>query len=113
MDVKHYLGQEQINAVLKHAKTCSFRDYIILRLLWRSGMHVSELLALTPSDLESYNQLLIIIKAKGKKQRRVVVDPSMFAMLSAYISEANSPEERPVFGLSSVISGDCVKNTVR
>ena len=65
-------------------------------------MHVSELLALTPSDLESYNQVLNIIKAKGKKQRRVVVDPPMSAMLSAHISETNSPEEEPGFGLSSV-----------
>ena len=78
-------------AILEHAKTCSFRDYIILRLLWRSGMRVSELLALTPSDLEPYNQVLNITKAKGKKQRRVVVDPPMFAMLSTYISETNSP----------------------
>ncbi|MGB8312827.1 MAG: tyrosine-type recombinase/integrase [Halobacteriota archaeon] len=89
-------------AILEHAKTCSFRDYIILRLLWRSGMRVSELLALTPSDLEPYNQVLNITKAKGKKQRRVVVDPSMFAMLSKYISETNIPEEQSIFGLSSV-----------
>ena len=83
-------------------KTCSFRDYNILRLLWRSGMRVSELLALTPSDLEPYNQILNITKAKGKKQRRVVVDPPMFAMLSAYISETNTPEKQPIFDLSSV-----------
>ena len=102
MDIKHYLEPEQINAILEHAKTCSSRDYIILRLLWRSGMRVSELLALTPSDLEPYNQVLNITKAKGKKQRRVVVDPPMFAMLSTYISETNTPEEQPIFGLSSV-----------
>ncbi len=102
MDIKHYLEPEQINAILEHAKTCSVRDYIILRLLWRSGMRVSELLALTPSDLEPYNQVLNITKAKGKKQRRVVVDPPMFAMLSTYISETNTPEEQPIFRLSSV-----------
>ena len=102
MDIKHYLEPEQINAILEHAKTCSSRDYLILRLLWRSGMRVSELLALTPSDLEPYNQVLNITKAKGKKQRRVVVDPPMFAMLSTYISETEIPEEQPIFGFSSV-----------
>jgi integrase/recombinase XerD len=102
MDITHYLEPEQVNAMLEHAKTCSVRDYIILRLLWRSGMRVSELLTLTPSDLEPYNQVLNITKAKGKKQRRVVVDPPMFAMLSTYIAETRTPEERPIFGLSSV-----------
>jgi integrase len=82
MDIKHYLGPEQINAILEHAKTCSARDYIILLLLWRSGVRVSELLALTPSDLESYNQVLNVTKAEGKKQHRIVVDPPMFVMLS-------------------------------
>ena len=65
-------------------------------------MRVSELLVLTPSDLEPYNQVVNITKAKGKKQRRVVVDPPMFAMLSTYISETNTLEEQPIFGLSSV-----------
>jgi len=102
MDIKHYLEPEQINTILEHAKTCSSRDYIILRLLWRSGMRVSELLALTPSDLEPYNQVLNITKAKVKKQRHVVVDPPMFAMLSTYISETEIPEEQPIFGFSSV-----------
>ena len=63
---------------------------------------VSELLTLTPSDLEPYNQVLNITKAKGKKQRRIVVDPPMFAMLSAYISETSILEGRPIFDLSSV-----------
>ncbi len=102
MDIKHYLEPERINAILEYAKTCSARDYIILRLLWRSGMRVSKFLALTPSDLERYNQVLNITKAKSKKQRRVVVDPPMFAMLSKYISELNIQEGRPISALSNV-----------
>jgi len=38
------------------------------------------------------------MKDKGKKQRQVVVDSPMFAMLSIYISETNTPEEQPIFG---------------
>ena len=72
-------------------------------------MRVSELLALTPSDLEPYNQVLNITRAKGKKQRRVVVDPPMFAMLSTYIAETNTSEEQPIFGLSSVQVWNIVK----
>ena len=65
-------------------------------------MRMSELLALTPSDLESHNQVLNVTKAKGKKQRRVVVDPSMFAMFLTYISETNSLEKQSIFGFSNV-----------
>jgi site-specific recombinase XerD len=95
-------------AILEHAKTCS-GDYIILRLLWRSGMRVSELSALTPSDLEPYNQVLNITKAKGKKQRRVVVDPPMFAYAHHIYCRDEHPEEQPIFDLSSVQVWNIVK----
>ena len=49
------------------AKTCNFRNYLMLRTLWRTGCRVSEVLNTKPSDLESHNQVVNIIKAKGKQ----------------------------------------------
>ncbi|MGB8311690.1 MAG: tyrosine-type recombinase/integrase [Halobacteriota archaeon] len=50
-----------------------------------------------------------IVKAKGNKQRRVMLDPETLALLSEYISTHNIPEFQPVFALSSVQVWNIVK----
>jgi len=49
MDITDYLDPHHVNVMLKHAKTFNPRDYLILRLLFRSGMRVSELRAVSDS----------------------------------------------------------------
>lgn len=55
MDITDYFDPQQIDAMLEHAKTCNPRYYLVLRLLWRSGVRVSELRAVKPSDVEPQN----------------------------------------------------------
>lgn len=105
INMKHvtdYTEKEQVQTILDCAQACSSRDYLMLRILWRTGVRVSELLSIRPQDLEPHNQVINITKAKGNKQRRVMLDPETFALLSEYISTQNIPEFRPVFTLSSV-----------
>jgi site-specific recombinase XerD len=101
-DIENYLEPEKINTLLACAKSYSFRDYLMLRILWRTGMRVSELLSIRPRDLEPHNQVVNIIKAKGNKQRRVMLDPETFVMLSKYVLETNNLEDQYIFPLSSV-----------
>lgn len=91
MDITDYLDPQQIDAMLEYAKTCNPRYYLVLRLLWRSGMRVSELRAVKPSDVEPQNQIINFTRAKGNKQRRVTVDPGTLAMLSDYIVAMDIP----------------------
>jgi integrase/recombinase XerD len=108
-NIENYLEKERVDILLATAKACNFRDYLMLRILWRTGMRVSELLSIRPQDLEAHNQVINITKAKGNKQRRVMLDPETFAMLSDYISTTNIPVSRPVFAFSSVWAWKLVK----
>ena len=100
--ITDYLEKENVDILLTTAKACNFRDYLMLRILWRTGMRISELLSIRPQDLEAHNQVINITKAKGNKQRRVMLDTETFSMLLDYISDTNIPVSRPVFSVSSV-----------
>jgi len=90
-DITDYLEKEQVDCMMAAAKTCNFRDYLMLRTLWRTGCRVSELLSIKPSDLKTHNQVVNITKAKGNKQRRVLLDDETLKLLSNYISIQNIP----------------------
>jgi integrase len=85
-DITDYLEKEQVDTVLEAAHQCSARDYLMLRVLWRTGVRVNELLTITPRDIESNNSVVNITKAKGGKQRRVHLDAETIKMLSEYVS---------------------------
>ena len=53
-----------------------------------------------PSDLECQNQVVSITKARGNKQRRVLLDDETLKLLSEYISMQKIPsEEQPIFSI--------------
>lgn len=54
-NITDYLEKEQIDDVLAAAQLCSQRDYLMLRVLWRTGVRVNELLSIRPSDIETHN----------------------------------------------------------
>jgi integrase len=43
-NITDYLEKEQIDQVLDAAHLSSQRDYLVLRVLWRTGVRVNELL---------------------------------------------------------------------
>ena len=82
----------EAGALNMNAKACSSRDYLMLRTLWRTGIRVGELLSIKPQDLEPHNQVIniTIIKAKGNKQRRVMLNPETLDRLSKHICSKTS-----------------------
>ncbi len=64
-NITDYLEKEQIDDVLAAAQQCSQRDYLMLRVFWRTGVRVNELLNIRPSDIEARNGVINITKAKG------------------------------------------------
>jgi integrase/recombinase XerD len=95
--IPDYLERERIDELLDAAKTCSQRDYLLLRFMWRTGVRVSEAISVTPNDIEFKNGVVNIRKAKGGRQRRVLLDEETLKMLSDYILALNILEDRPVF----------------
>jgi integrase len=99
--VKHvtdYLEKDKVNLLLEAAAMSSTRDYLMLRVLWRTGMRVSELLNIHPSDIERANNVVNVTRAKGGKERRVPLDPETVSVLSDYVLEHEiPPEDKPIF----------------
>jgi len=95
--IPDYLERERIDELLDAAKTCSQRDCLLLRFMWRTGVRVSEAISVTPNDIEFKNGVVNIRKAKGGRQRRVLLDEETLKMLSDYILALNILEDRPVF----------------
>ena len=83
-NVTDYLEKEQVDDMLLSAQQCSQRDYLMLRVLWRTGVRVNELLNIRPSDIEINNSVVNVTKAKGGKQRRVHLDAETIKMLSGF-----------------------------
>jgi integrase/recombinase XerD len=108
-NITYYLEKEQVQTILEYAMTCNFRNYLIMRILWRIGIRVSELLNIRPQDLEPHNQIVNITKAKGGKQRRVILDQETLGMVSDYILLHKIRDKQPVFHLSSVQVWNIVK----
>jgi len=85
--------------MLRAAKMCSQRDFLLLRFMWRTEVRVSEVINVTPNDIEYKNSVVNIRKAKGGRQRRVLFDQETLRMLSDYVLALNTPDP-PVFPLS-------------
>jgi site-specific recombinase XerD len=54
--------------MLDAARASSQRDYLIMRLLWRTGIRINKLPNIQPCDLEHHTNTVRILKAKGNKQ---------------------------------------------
>jgi len=111
--ITDYLEKEQVTQLLECARACSLRDYLMLRILWRTGIRVSELLNIRLQDIEAHNQVVNIVKAKGGKQRRVLLDIETLDMLAKYVLDTKTPEDNPIFPLSSVWVWQLVKKYAR
>ena len=98
-NITDYLEKEQVDLVLAAAHQCSQRDYLMLRVLWRTGVGVNELLTIMPRDIEPQNNVINVTKAKGGKQRRVHLDAETIKMFSEYVSAQQLPDDRPIFAL--------------
>jgi site-specific recombinase XerD len=63
---------------------------VILALLYSSGLRVSELINLQWKDIDRSRMIINIIAAKGKKDRQVMLTPSIIPLLEKYYKEYRS-----------------------
>jgi integrase/recombinase XerD len=100
-NITDYLEKQQVDRILEAARICNYRDYLIIRILWRAGLRVSELVNIRPRDIETNNQVINIIKAKRGKQRRIILDGETINLLSKYISQQKLQADQAIFGITT------------
>jgi site-specific recombinase XerD len=77
-----YLEKEVIIDILDRAKKDSYRNYIIILTLWRSGLRVSELTNIKKKDL--IDDTLIVRQGKGRKDRVIPLETELNNLLGLY-----------------------------
>ena len=76
------LSKEEVAAILKALPNQKHRT--MLSLIYACGLRRGELLNLKPENIDSKRHLLIILKAKGKKDRVVPISDKVITMLREY-----------------------------
>ena len=76
------LSKEEVKALIEAPTNTKHRT--MLSLLYACGLRRSELLALKPGNVDSKRGLLIVLNAKGKKDRVVPVSEKIIEMLRGY-----------------------------
>ncbi len=76
---------KQILIKLKHEikDWLDYRDYLIIYLIYTTGLRISECLAISKNKLSSE---YIVISGKGNKERYVPIIPELYQMISKYLT---------------------------
>ncbi len=90
-DLKAYLSPEQVEKLISAA--ANLRDALLVRIPWRTGVRVSELIGIRIQDIDFENRAIVIkvqkmLRKDGKVQerRRVVpVDQGTLNMINEYL----------------------------
>ena len=102
-DLRGFLTPEQVEAMIKSCD--NLRDRVLIRLLWRTGMRISELvrpgkdrspvLGLRVSNILWGENALIIrhVKRKDNPPRRIDIDPETLAMVREYLEKRPDSSE--------------------
>jgi len=95
---------EEIVAVMRHAGTGIHADRVraLIVVMWRSGLRVSEALALGEGDLDARRGSVLVRRGKNGKRREVGMDDWAWDQLRPWI---DSRAELPVGRLFCVIDG--------
>ena len=78
------LSKEEIKAILGASQNQKHRA--MLSLIYACGLRRGELLNLKPANIDSKRHLLLILNAKGKKDRVVPISDKVIEMLRAYFT---------------------------
>ena len=76
------------------------RDYALMVVLWRTGLRISELLALRISDFDPVRGTVRVLHGKGNKARTVGIDDGALEVVETWIQRRavlRLPDDAPLF----------------
>lgn len=96
------LSPGEVRQILKafHRGPCAIRDRALVAVLYRSGLRISEALALAEQDIDWTACSVRVMCGKGKKGRVVGIDPVALQYVQTWVrrrERLNLPYEAPLF----------------
>jgi site-specific recombinase XerD len=95
-----YVGVNEVFAMLKtfdKKNMIDFRNYVIIALLWSTGLRSQELRALQWRDIDLSEGMLLVRKGKGNKQRQLFLNDRILGDLRTYRKGILAGEKTSVF----------------
>lgn len=91
-DPSAYLTPEEVDSLIAKAK--NIRDALIIRLLFMTGVRVTELVTITVEHILFSDRLIVIkaLKKKGEVYRRVAVDAKTLESVKQYMQKYSISE---------------------
>lgn len=80
-----YLEKEQVEEIINRAKVDNKRNFLILLILWRTGIRCQELVNLIKRDIKDNH--ILIRQGKGHKDRIVGADPNLLDLISYHCGD--------------------------
>lgn len=84
-ELPKYIKKSKVDSLLKLARNDNFRNYLIIKTLFHTGLRVSELVNLKKKDL--LNGMIMVRKGKGDKDRTVPIDQDLEDTLESYTAD--------------------------
>ncbi len=97
---KAYLTVDECLSILSSLDTKEavvMRNYVIVALLWSTGLRNRELCALIWQDVDLEDGSLLVREGKGGKQRRLFLNDHIVSDLMTYRKRLGATEQDPVF----------------
>ena len=85
-----YLKEREVRRLLNAPEREKLRDRLILRMLYRCGLRVSELTSLRIEDIEFEEGTLMVRHGKGGRDRLIPVDHQTMDMIEYFVDEETS-----------------------
>ncbi len=82
---------------LDTAKRIGLRNYVLVALLWSTGLRVSELCNLNWQDMDLAESALLVRKGKGGKQRQIFFNERLRKLLIRYRRQMGGEADEAVF----------------
>jgi integrase/recombinase XerD len=95
-----FLTEPELDALLDAPDRSTWtgrRDHALLLLAAQTGLRASELIALTPADLQLGSGAHVTTLGKGRKRRITPLTKETIAVLAAWIVERTGTNTRPLF----------------
>jgi len=78
-----FITEEEVLTILSKAKKHRYRNYVLILILWRTGMRVSEALKLQKKDIAEDS--IMVRQGKGKKDRMIPIQKDVSNLLGLYM----------------------------
>jgi integrase/recombinase XerD len=86
-----YLSEDEVHTIVDHIEHPLIK--LVVQTLYYTGMRISECLNLQVKDVDFHNDVVKVIKSKGKKERHIPMNPKLKSLLIQY-SENDRSDSR-------------------